>query len=118
MNDVEANPWLPLTEFDYHRRLSKSRGVSLVLFGAPHCGACTRAGHLAPRALADCVDHFYRIDVQISTALAREFGLFHLPAMFLYRNGRFHAQLHSPLSADALRQAALRTLAGPAGEEP
>lgn len=107
-----------LTEFDFYARLGQSAGVSLVLFSGPHCGACRRAEAVLPRALAGAVAHLFRVDVEKSTALAREYEIFHLPAMRLFVDGRFHAAIESPLLPENLRQAVATALTLPAEEAP
>ncbi|MEO1767456.1 thioredoxin family protein [Thiobacter aerophilum] len=106
-----------LTEFDYHQRLAATPGPALVLFSSPDCGACRVAERLLSHALAGRVT-CYKVDVQQATALARAFDLFHLPALFLYRDGHFHAALRSELTAEALRAALDAALASPPQEEP
>ena len=91
---------VPLSEFDYHATLARASGASLVLFGSPCCGTCRK------------------VDVQQATALARQYKLFHLPALFLYRDGQFHAELHCEVTPAALRQAISDALANSAQEEP
>lgn len=106
-----------LTEFDYHQRLAATPGPALVLFASPDCGACRVAERLLAEALAGRVT-CYKVDVQQATALARAFDLFHLPALFLYRDGRFHAVLDTELTPGALGAALDAALAAPPQEEP
>lgn len=106
-----------LTEFDFYPRLGQSAGASLVLFSGPHCGACRRAEAVLPQALAG-VAHLFRVDVEKSTALAREYEIFHLPAMLLFVDGHFHAPIESPLLPEKLRQAVMTALTLPAEEAP
>jgi thioredoxin-like negative regulator of GroEL len=107
-----------LTEFDFYRRLAQSPGASLVLFTGPHCGACRRAEAVLPQALAGRVEQLYQVDVEQCTALAREYEVFHLPAMLLFVGGHFHAHIHSPLLPEKLRQAVATALTLPAEEAP
>lgn len=107
----------PLTEFDYHQRLAATPGPALVLFSSSGCGACRVAERLLSETLAGQVA-CYKVDVEQATALARAFDLFHLPALLLYRNGHFHATLHTELTPQALYAAFDAALAAPAEEEP
>ena len=107
-----------LTEFDFYRRLAASSGVSLVLFSGPDCGTCRRAEAMLPDALAGAVAHLFKVDAQRSMALAREYEVFHLPALFLFVDGHYHAPLHSALSPAALRQAVAAALQSPSQEAP
>lgn len=107
-----------LTEFDYHHTLARAPGASLVLFSSPDCGSCRKVESLLPAAAGDAIRACYKVDVQQATALARQYELFHLPALFLYKDGRFHAVLRSEVTPAALRGAIAAALAQPAQEEP
>lgn len=117
-----TSPALPafarLGEGEFHARLAASPGVSVVLFTAPHCGACRAWKRLLPEALADIASVFYEIDVSEATGVARWFGIFHLPTIYLYRDGRFHAELQCQAAIPTIRDAARRLLAEEAREEP
>lgn len=107
-----------LTEFDFYRRLGQSPGASLVLFSGPHCGACRRAEAVLPQALAGAVAQLFKVDVEKSTALAREYDIFHLPALLLFVDGHYHAAIESPLLPAQLRRAVEAALKLPAEEAP
>lgn len=109
---------IPLDEFDYHHVLARTPGPSLVLFSSPDCGSCRTVERLLPRAAAGVVDRCFRVDVTRATALARAFDLFHLPALFLYRDGHFHAVIEAPVLPEALQRAIRAQLKAPAQEEP
>jgi thioredoxin-like negative regulator of GroEL len=107
-----------LAEGEYHRRLADAPGIAVVLFSAPHCGACRAWKRLLPDALAGLAQALYEVDVSEATGVARYFGIFHLPAVYLYRDGRFHAELQCEARREAIHEAALRLLAAPAQDEP
>lgn len=107
-----------LTEFDFYPRLAQSPGASLVLFSGPHCGTCRRAEAVLPRALEGVVAQLFKVDVEKSTALAREYEVFHLPALFLFLDGHFHARVESPLLPQKLRHGVEMALKLPAEEAP
>jgi thioredoxin-like negative regulator of GroEL len=90
----------------------------VVLFSAPHCGACRAWKHLLPDALSGLTNRLFEVDVGEATGVARYFGIFHLPTVYLYRDGRFHAELQCEARPDAIREAARRLLAAPAQDEP
>ena len=108
----------PLSEFDYHATLAHTPGASLVVFGSPGCGTCRKVESLLPAAAGNSVAALFKVDVQQATALARQFELFHLPALFLYRDGHFHAELNCAVTPAALQQAISDALAKSAQEEP
>ena len=107
-----------LAEGEFHARLAAVSGVAVVLFSVPHCGACRAWKQLLPQALADMADTFYEVDVSEVTGVARSFGIFHLPTLYLYRDGQFHAELQCEARREAIRQAVLGLLASPAQDEP
>lgn len=90
----------------------------MVLFSAPHCGSCRAWKRLLPEALAGVADALFEVDVAEATGVARSYGIFHLPTVYLYRDGRFHAELQCEARPDAIREAARRLLAAPAQDEP
>ncbi len=72
---------------------------------------------MLPQAL-DMASSLYEVDVSEATGIARYFGIFHLPTVYLYRDGQFHAELQCEARQDSIRQAALRLLKAPAQDEP
>lgn len=107
-----------LSEFDFHPRLAASPGVALVMFSGPDCGACRRLEKNLPDWLDGHVGHLYKVDVQKSTALAHAYEVFHLPGLFVFVDGRYHAPLSAEAVPSALQSALGRLLALPAHEEP
>ena len=107
----------PLDEASYHRQLAQTPGLALVLFGSQGCGSCRVAEQWLPRN-APPEARLYKVDVQVASALARAFDVFHLPTLFLYVEGHFHARLNCALTPAALRAAIAHALQHPAEEEP
>ncbi|AAZ96754.1 conserved hypothetical protein [Thiobacillus denitrificans ATCC 25259] len=107
-----------LTEGDFHHRIARTAGIAVVLFTAPHCGACRRWRQLLPSVLDETVDALYEVDVSEATGVARYFEIFHLPTIYLYRDGRFHAELQCPPQAALIRAATRALLDAPAQDEP
>lgn len=107
----------PLDEFSFHARLSGMSGVALVLFTSPDCGTCRRVEGLLPQAIESGIALF-RVDVQQSLALARQYEVLHLPALFLFRDGHYHARIESMVTPQALATAIATALSLPAQEEP
>jgi thioredoxin 1 len=107
-----------LAEGDFHACLAASSGVAVVLFSAPGCGAC-RAWKLSlPQALADVAQAFYEVDASEATGVVRCFGIFHLPTVYLYRDGQFHAELQCEARRDRIRATTHSLLDKPAQDEP
>jgi thioredoxin-like negative regulator of GroEL len=109
----------PLDEFGFHHRLAATRGVALLIFTSTGCSSCRAwkrllgAYHTQHPELT-----LFEVDAGHAQALAREFGVFHLPALFLYRDGHFHGALQSEAQADKLHAAMAAALAAPAQEAP
>jgi len=111
---------VPLDEFRFHHVLAQTPGTSLVIFTSPGCASCRAwkrvlndyctSGHENVRML--------EVDAAQSLALTREFGIFHLPALFLYRDGHYHCALQSAARPEKLQPAIESALAAPAQEPP
>ncbi len=111
-------PFAELSEFDFHKRLAATPGIAIVMFSGPDCGACKRLEKYLPEWLSGHADHFFKIDAQRSTALARAFDVFHLPGLFVFVNGHYHAPLQAEAAPAPLIDALRRLLTEPAHEEP
>jgi thioredoxin-like negative regulator of GroEL len=109
-----------LSQFDFHHALAETPGVSLVMFGSPDCGGCRHLKQVlaAMAAHGDPGLHLFEVDAQRDTGLAREFEVFHLPSLFLFQDGQFHCELHSPPLPAELRRRIHEALRRPAEEAP
>ncbi len=106
-----------LNQFDFHHRLAETPGPALVIVTGPDCGACrSLKGLLASGALPDV--NLFEVDAEQDLALTAELEVFHLPALFLYRDGRFHHRIEAELTAESLQQAVNGALTGPSEEAP
>ena len=92
--------------------------MAVVLFSTPGCGACRTWKRLLPKALADSAAAFHEVDVSEATGVARYFGIFHLPTVYLYLDGQFHAELQCEAMPDAIRDKAHELLTAPPQDEP
>ncbi len=111
--------FIELDQFEYHHMLAENEGLSLVLFTKPGCGACRRWVSLlmSYQGLHPAIGLF-RVDSATEAALAHELDIFHLPAIFLYVEGRFHAEIQAEARLSRLEQAIQQALASPAQEHP
>jgi thioredoxin-like negative regulator of GroEL len=117
--DATALPaFTRLAEGELHQRLAAVPGNAVVLFTSPNCGACRVWKRLLPTALSGLADVWFEVDASEATGVARYFGIFHLPTIYLYRNGQFHAELQCEARPDAIRQTAGALLSAPAHDEP
>jgi thioredoxin-like negative regulator of GroEL len=115
---AELATFATLAEGNFHARLSRVEGLAVVLFSAPQCGACRAWKALLPRALGESGIQFFEVDVAQATGIARYYDIFHLPTIYLFRDGRFHAELQAEARIESVRAAAEALLAAPAQEEP
>jgi thioredoxin 1 len=92
-----------LDQFDFHHRITQMRGLVVVIFTAPGCRSCAAWKRLL--RLPDSVPaktRIFEVDVERDQALAREFDLFHLPAVFLFQDGQFHGEIQCEASPAAI----------------
>lgn len=113
-----VSAFTPLTEGNYHPRLGSTPGLTAVLFTHAECGSCRTWKRLLPEALMSTVQHFFEVDVALDTGVARYFGIFHLPTIYLYRDGQFHAELQCEASIAAIQRTAKALFDQAAQEEP
>jgi thiol-disulfide isomerase/thioredoxin len=103
-----------LTDQSLYPSLEALDRPALVAFGTPGCGACRRLRALLPELSAALpeVAVFYAEADRCPGVLA-DLEAFHLPALFVFRDGDAHAGLSAPLSIPALVAAARAALDGP-----
>lgn len=110
--------WVPIRGADLPRRLRAGRERLLLMIGRAGCGACRVAHARVPALAAGRVDALLYADADENTALVREYEVFHLPALFLFRDGIFHGVLEAPLTAPQFAEAIEAVLAAPAQDAP
>ena len=111
--------FIALDEFGFHHRLARTPGVALVIFTSAGCGSCRAWKYLLSdyrRTHPDLC--LFEVDAGHAQALAREFAVLHLPALFLYRDGRYHGALHAVAQLAPLEAAIADLLATPAQDPP
>jgi thioredoxin 1 len=108
-----------LDQFAFQHRLGATHGSALVLSHSPGCATCRHWKQLLSdyAVLYDNVT-LYQVDVQRDMALVHEFGLFHLPALFLYLNGRFHCEFQSEARREDLSAALVAAMGASPQEAP
>jgi thioredoxin 1 len=114
---MNARVMQTLDESSYYRRLAGVQGLSLVLFSSQSCGTCRVVERQLPLG-APPETNLFKVDVQVASALARAFEVFHLPTLLLYHDGHYHARLNCPVTPPALRAAIELALRQPPEEEP
>ncbi|KTS77381.1 thioredoxin [Pseudomonas oryzihabitans] len=86
--------------------LLAAAGRSLLIFTSAGCSTCRLAREVLPKALLP-VDRLYWVDAERSGGLVQRYGVFHLPALFLVRDGEFFGAVHAPLREAPLAAAIL-----------
>lgn len=93
-----------LDEFTFFPALEDSVGIVMVFFTGPHCSSCHHLKFLLNTEHTQFTTHYdqldtkfvaYEIKAEKAAALVNEFGVFHLPSMYIYKNSKFHCQLQA-----------------------
>lgn len=115
-----SNPVLPgLNDTNFYSVLQDTPGPTIVFFTSVGCSSCRYWKTLLERLLVQRPDlHIYEIDAQQSMGLTQEYEVYHLPALFLFLNGQYHATLQCEASLDVIAQTLDRLLAAPAQDAP
>lgn len=100
---------LQLTDFDIDRQLLDLPGASLVIFTSAGCAACRWARERLPDLVLP-VDRLCWVDAGENGGAVQRYEVFHLPALFVVRDGNFHGALRSSLDRQALALALLDAL--------
>lgn len=95
---------LELTDFDADQQLLGLPGISLIIFTSQGCSACRYARERLPR-ISLPVERLVWIDAGANGGLVQRYEVFHLPTLFLVREGRFYGALQSRLDSAELVQA-------------
>jgi len=97
-----------LTDFDIDQRLLALPGTSLLIFTSVGCALCRVAREVLPGFNLP-VQRLCWIDAGDNGGAVQRYGVFHLPALFVIKDGEFHGAVQSRLAvnelADAVRQA-------------
>jgi thioredoxin 1 len=111
--------FIPLDEFTFHQQLEQTPGVALVVFTSQGCNSCRAWKKLLADYRTQCPNlTLFEVDAGHALGLAREFNVFHLPALFLYQAGHYHGVLQCEARPDKLKAAVTALLASPAQEAP
>ena len=108
---------LELSDFDIDHQLLELPGLTLVIFTSVGCASCRYARQQLPK-LAFEVDRVCWIDAEENGGAVARYEVFHLPALFVVRDGQFYGALRSPLTASDLGQALASALSREPDELP
>lgn len=101
---ISIVPSLELTDFDADQRLLELPGTSLVIFTSIGCASCRWARHELP-GMGLAVERLCWVDAGENGGLVRRYGVFHLPSLFLVRDGQFFGALQARLNGAELDRA-------------
>lgn len=94
---------LELTDLDIDRQLLDLPGTSLLVFTSLGCTSCRWARQYLP-TLALALDRLCWIDAADNGGAVERYEVFHLPALFVIRDGDFYGALRAPLTAQGIDQ--------------
>jgi hypothetical protein len=92
-----------LTDFDADQQLLAMSGVSLVVFTSVGCASCRWARQQLP-GLDLAVDRLCWVDAGNNGGVVERYQVFHLPALFVVRDGEFYGALQSRLTRNELNE--------------
>jgi len=114
MSEIKA-----LTQFTFYPELEQTTGLSLVYFTAESCSSCRHLTMLLGQLQQQRDDlSVYQVDAQQDQALVSEYEVFHLPALFLFKDGHYHAAIHSEARLHSIEQAISAANSAAAEEAP
>ncbi len=90
----------------------------LVVITSPFCGACRAMLRAIERLPQGSVDRAFVADAGESPGLVADLEVFHLPALFLFRDGEYHRPIQVPPRVTELVAALAEARSGPAFEAP
>lgn len=108
-----------LNDTDFYSVIQDTQGASIVFFSNEACNSCRYWKALLDQlAITRPTLQIFEIDVQQSMGLTREYEVFHLPALFVFVNGQFHAPLQCEARLDTVDHTLDQILAAPAQDAP
>jgi len=109
----------PLNDSNFYSVLQDSSGVAIAFFTSAGCNSCRYWKALLEQLVAQRPSlQVFEIDAEQSMGLAREYEVFHLPALFVFVNGQFHAPLQCEARIQTIDHTLDGLLAAPAREAP
>jgi hypothetical protein len=100
---------LELSDFDIDHRLLELPDTSLLIFTGAGCASCRYARQTLP-ALDLPLARIAWIDAEENGGAVARYEVFHLPALFVVRDGQFFGALRAPLTAEGIRQGLMGAL--------
>jgi thioredoxin 1 len=108
-----------LDDTNFYSVIQARNGTSIVFFTSAGCSSCRYWKALLGQLVVKRPDvSIFEIDAQQSMGLTQEYEVFHLPALFLFSNGQYHAPLQCEARLDTIEQTLDDMLLAPAQEAP
>jgi len=107
-----------LNSHEFHHVLEVQQGTAIVMFTGVLCSSCRAWKKLLLDYQQNNAILLYEIDAEQEMALTNEFDVFHLPALFIYKDGQYHAPLQCEASLSVLEKAVRDCLQKEAMEMP
>jgi thioredoxin len=108
-----------LTQFDFYPEIEETKGLSLVYFSAHACSSCKHLTQvLSQLAEKQSELSIFKVDAQQDQALIQEYDVFHLPALFLFKEGQYHAELQCKARTNSILSCISSASQQPAEEAP
>lgn len=93
-----------LTDLDIDRQLLDLPGRSLLLFTGQGCASCRWAYQHLPQMNLP-LERLCWVDAERNGGAVARYEVFHLPALFVVRDGQFHGAIRTSLHQVSLSQA-------------
>ena len=114
----EANLQM-LNDADFYPVIQATKGTAIVFFTSEGCNSCRYWKELLGQLVMKRPTlRVYEIDAQQSMGLTQEYEVFHLPALFVFVNGQYHASLQCEARLDIIDATLDKLLASPAQDAP
>ncbi len=94
---------LHLTEATFKEKVLNNEGVSLVDFWAPWCGPCQMVGPVIEEIEKEMEGKIKvgKVNVDEEGALAQEYEIMSIPAVFIFKNGEVVERLIGAMNKDS-----------------
>jgi len=110
---------IPVNDANFYTTLQDSSGIAIVFFTSAGCNSCRYWKALLEQlAVKRTGLQIFEVDAEQSMGLAREYEVFHLPALFVFVNGQYHAPLQCEASLETIDHTLDGLLVTPAREAP
>lgn len=107
-----------ITDLSFYSVLADHPEPTLILVTAPNCGACQVLKQALLQLQLTYAITVFELDAVQNPSIVQELEVFHLPALFLYVAGEFHAELRTEPLPNAIQAAITHALSQPAEEAP